>query len=82
MNQEFSMLENIPKKLLSNIFNSLDEGIILVDLNNKILFLNSYLQNFLEIYNTENLELKDVLKLSKKDQLIDLDLVCPDSEII
>lgn len=82
MNSEFPSLENFPKRLLANIFNSLDEGVVLVDTNNKILFLNSYLQNFLEIYNTESIELQDVLKLSKKDQKIDLNLICPDSEII
>jgi len=75
-------LEKFPRKLLSNIFNSLSEGLVLIDLNNKIVFLNSYLKNFLEIYNTESISLSEVLKLSKKDQKIDLDLVCPPGEVI
>lgn len=75
-------LEKFPKKLLSNIFNSLNEGVILVDLSNKIVFLNSYLKNFLDIYNVEDISIQEVLKLTKKDQIVDIDLVCPPGEII
>lgn len=80
--QENTIIDNFPKKLLSNIFNSLNEGVILVDKDNQIIFLNLYLKNFLEIYNTENLTIKDVLKITKKDQKVDLELICPPAEII
>jgi len=79
--QEFNF-EKFPKKLLSNIFNSLSEGLILVDLNNKIIFLNSYLKDFLQIYNTEDISLSEVLKITKKDQIVDLNLVCPPGEVV
>lgn len=70
------------KKVLSSIFNSLSEGVILTNLEGRIIFLNEYLRKFLDIYNVEDLNLKDVLKLTKKDKIIDLELVCPPSEIV
>lgn len=72
----------LPKRLLDNIFNSLNEGVILVNTENKVIFFNTYLKNFLEIYNFENLEIRDILKVSKKDQLIDFDKICPPGEFI
>ncbi len=75
-------LENFPKKILSDIFNSLSEGVILVGINQNIIFLNTYLKDFLEIYNTESLVLTDVLKITKKDSVVDLNQICPSAEII
>ena len=76
-----SSSQNLSRKTLSSIFNSLSEGLVLVDSNRRIIFLNDYLQKFLEIYNTEDLLLEDAIKLTRKDQMVDITQVCPELEV-
>jgi len=82
MNPQENLLDKFSKKVISNILNSLNEGVILVDIVGKVIFLNSYLQDFLEIYNVENLRIEEVLKIAKKDQKVEIDTVCPEAEIV
>ena len=72
---------NLSRKVLSDIFNSLSEGLVLVDRNRRIVFLNDYLQKFLDIYNTEDLLLEDAIKITRKDQKVDVDQICPELEV-
>ena len=73
--------QNLSRKSLSSIFNSLNEGLLLVDRNRRIVFFNDYLQKFLEIYNTEDLLFEDAIKLTRKDQKVDVAQICPELEV-
>jgi len=61
---------------LKPILDSLDIGLILIGKDRQVLFINDYLKNYLDVYNTENLYLNDLFEIFIEDKKIDYNAIC------
>jgi signal transduction histidine kinase len=65
---------------LKILLNSIDLGIILTGPQNKVLFFNDFLKNYLDIFSYEDKDLNELFEIFLEDRLVDSTEICGFSE--